>query len=152
MKELSEFLGHWQLAREITDFRGGPAGQMLGEARFDLADQADIAKAGGAVLAGDVMQRESGQLRLGDVSMAAQRAYVWRAFGDQIAVLFEDGRDFHHFDPALEQPEAHHNCPPDLYDVRYEFQGWPGAWRAIWRVRGPRKDYESVTDFTRVTG
>ncbi|MFT6452010.1 MAG: hypothetical protein ACJA06_001498 [Halocynthiibacter sp.] len=148
MRELSEFLGPWRLLREITDFSGGPMGRMSGTARFDLAGPADLIE--GAVLAGDVVLRESGTLRLGDgAAMAAQRSYIWRAMGDQIAVLFEDGRDFHHFERGAVRPEAHHDCPPDIYDVRYEFAGWPGAWRAIWRVRGPRKDYESRTDFTR---
>lgn len=153
MRALSEFLGEWHLQREITDFSGGPAGRMRGEAVFDLAgslgagSSADLAGEAGL---GNVVLRESGQLRLGTgAAMAAQRSYIWRQAGDQIAVLFADGRDFHTFDPRLESPEAHHNCPPDLYDVRYEFAGWPGAWRAIWRVRGPRKDYESRTEFTR---
>jgi hypothetical protein len=61
-------------------------------------------------------------------------------------VLFADGRPFHAFDPGAARPEAAHDCPPDLYRVRYDFSDWPD-WQAAWEVRGPRKDYRMVSRY-----
>jgi hypothetical protein len=89
-------------------------------------------------------------LRLADQpEMTAERCYVWREGEDgSVEVRFEDGRFFHSFAPNEPAPTARHDCPPDHYEVRYDFYAWP-HWRACWRVRGPRKDYEMVSWFRR---
>ncbi len=94
-----------------------------------------------------LIYREEGELRLGKAApIRAERSYRWRTGADhRLEVLFEDGRPFHGFSPA-KALSAQHFCDPDTYEVTYDFSGWP-AWRAVWRVRGPRKDYEMTTDY-----
>ncbi|MFP4327634.1 MAG: DUF6314 family protein [Paracoccaceae bacterium] len=134
---LEDFEGHWCLARRILDRRG----RMLG--RFE----------GMAVFAPDetgLRYSEAGTLRLGAAPpVPARRAYLWRAEGAGIAVLFEDGRPFHRFSAAA--PAARHDCAPDLYLVRYGFGHWP-CWSARWRVTGPAKDYVMLGLYRRPQG
>ena len=76
------------------------------------------------------------------------RVLLWRfPAPGRVAVLFEDGRPFHEFDPA--RGEAEHLCEPDIYRVTYLFQ--PDQWDSRWEVHGPKKDYVMETRYTRRT-
>jgi hypothetical protein len=132
---LEAFAGVWDVEREIDDTRAGRRGRFTGSATF-TPDGAGLA------------YREAGLLRLPDLpAMRAERSYAWRAAADGIIeVRFPDGRFFHSFATGEPEPSAVHDCPPDRYEVRYDFTAWP-CWRAEWRVRGPRKDYEMVSWF-----
>lgn len=144
---LQHFAGRWRIARRIKDALG-PDAQFDGEANFAWE---------GAAL----VLTEAGQMRIGAQSFAATRRYRWRqGAGRMIDVLFDDGRYFHSFDAEMPAPVAHHDCPPDLYDVGYDFtalreaagQIAPAAapqWHARWRVTGPRKDYVMTSTYTR---
>lgn len=126
--QLSDFIGTWRLTRRIDDRRAGMTGRFTGQATF-RPEGADLA------------YREDGILRLGEgAGLVASRAYRWRATPDGLEILFEDGRFFHAF--ALDAPQAvaGHDCGADRYEVQYDFRDWP-HWRAVWGVRGPRKDY-----------
>ncbi len=125
---LEDFIGRWRVRRRIRQADGVIA-------RFE----------GGACFTPDgtgLAYVESGLLQLaGGARLAAERRYLWRAEGrEAIAILFEDGRPFHRLELCARAPADRHLCPPDLYEVRYDFGGWP-CWRTIWEVRGPRKDY-----------
>lgn len=134
---LADFEGSWQLCRQITDHRAGVTGRLQGDALF-------VPGQGGLVLT------ETGLLHYGDgAPLKAERRYIWREEAGGIAVTFEDGRPFHWV--SSDAPETHHECPPDLYHVRYEFSAWP-EWSAVWQVCGPRKDYVMESHYTRVTG
>ncbi|MEM6607797.1 MAG: DUF6314 family protein [Pseudomonadota bacterium] len=123
---LADFVGTWRLARQIADCRAGVSGVLSGHAMWQVRPD------------GGLIQRETGQLRFGDAApMRADRVYHWRQIGERFVVSFDDGRPFHDFSQAA--PAARHNCPPDLYDVAYDFSDWP-RWRSIWTVTGPRKD------------
>ena len=125
---LGRLAGRWTLVREIEDRRGGTSGRFEGVATF-------------APGRGGLGYREAGALHLpGQPALAAERRYLWRADGDRVIVAFDDGRPFHAFDARLPRPEAGHACPPDRYAVVYDFAAWP-EWRAVWSVRGPRKDH-----------
>lgn len=127
MSGIDDFQGLWRIERVIEDRLAGQRGSF--EGRATLAPAGD-----------HWLWSETGQLRLGaGAPFAASRRYLWRAKAGGIAVLFEDGRPFHSFDPKG-RPEAHHWCDPDDYQVAYDFSDWP-EWRATWQVRGPRKDY-----------
>ncbi len=94
---------------------------------------------------------EEGRLDLGGASFQATRVYLWRADGDGIAVLFEDGRAFHRFTPQGAADSAHW-CDPDDYRVSYDFSRWSvnrPIWTAEWRVTGPRKDYVMLSTYRR---
>jgi hypothetical protein len=67
----------------------------------------------------------------------ARRRYLWRETPEGQAVFFDDGRPFHRLGPN--HLADRHHCAPDLYDVTYDFSGWP-HWTQSWRVTGPRKD------------
>ncbi len=135
MPQLDDFLGTWRLRRRILDRRAGEAGRLDGLVRFE-------AGAGGAV------QREEGTLTLASrQQMTATRTYLWSAAPGRLVVRFADGSDFHDFSDDADNPEAEHPCGDDLYRVRYDFRGWP-AWRAVWRVSGPRKDLVIASAFS----
>jgi hypothetical protein len=132
---LLSFAGVWQLERVIEDVRAARTGRLTGEARFEPdADGLAYAEEGTLVFPGAAPVR-------------ASRRYLWRDGGaGTIDVWFEDGRFFHRFDAEDPAPAATHDCPPDLYRVRYDFRDWP-RWQAEWRVTGPRKDYGIFTRF-----
>ena len=133
---LLSFTGRWRIERTIEDVRAGRTGRMAGTARFD-PDPHGLA------------YLEEGTLAFpGAAPMRATRRYLWRDGGaGTIDVLFADGRFFHRFDAEDPQPATTHDCPPDVYRVRYDFRRWP-RWKAEWRVAGPGKDYATVTTFT----
>lgn len=93
--------------------------------------------------------QEDGWLTLPDAPpLRAGRALLWRQTGQGVSVFFADGRPFHDFDPDLVRPSAVHLCPPDRYEVRYDFTGLP-VWSMDWHVTGPRKGYVMRTVFAR---
>lgn len=137
-RQLADFAGLWKLDREIRhqssqngNQNGDQIHQFSGEARFDWQ---------GA----DLILHESGWLAAPDgQGFHAERRYCWRA---DLSVLFSDGRFFHTL--PLAGGAVQHDCPPDFYEGVYDFDLWP-TWRLRWRVRGPRKDYVSLSVFTR---
>lgn len=92
---------------------------------------------------------ETGQMQIGTAPvMQAVRRYLWEVAEGLVTVRFEDGRDFHSFAPTGQAAGTDHPCGDDHYTVVYDFTRWPD-WRATWDVRGPRKDYTSVTGYRR---
>jgi len=139
MPRLSDFEGRWRIARRIEDEWMGTTGLFEGVARF-------------APDAHGLRYHEVGELKLPqEPPMAASRKFLWRAHADDIEVLYEDGAPFHRIAGGADVVQAWHACGQDDYEVSYNFTHWP-AWRMIWKVRGPRKDYVSISDFTRVPG
>ena len=137
MRQIDDFIGQWQLERQIDDAR---AGRMM-----HFAGTACLSNTGPDVW----HYHESGILSTpGHADMVAEQTYLWRPHSDGIGVYFSDGRFFHAFDPDSGQPVAEHFCDPDQYDVQYDFRNWP-EWRTNWRVSGPRKDYRIVNHFCR---
>lgn len=134
--DLLAFAGAWRVERQILERHSGRTGQFDGMAEFTARD-------------GGLGYSETGMLRLPDVPpMHATRRYDWRASDGLIEVWFEDGRFFHAFDPAASWPSAHHDCPPDVYDVTYDLRD-PDRWTSRWEVRGPRKDQTLETIYCR---
>jgi hypothetical protein len=122
---LGDLQGVWRLERAIEDRRAGVTGRFVGRA---------VWRPDGAGL----RQAETGVLHYGAAPpMQGARVYLWRAEGGGLAVFFEDGRLFHRLAPGHLRDT--HRCDPDIYDVSYDFTGWP-VWRQVWRVNGPRKD------------
>ena len=133
----AEFAGRWRLQRTITDRLGGQMGQLEGEAVFTEAG------------AGLLQYHESGNLQFGaGPIMTAERSYLWTFDAAGVAVRFADGAPFHCFTPMGKAAGTDHPCGADLYRVQYDLNGWP-LWQATWMVVGPRKDYTSVSDYSR---
>lgn len=134
MIALADLEGRWRLERVIEDARAGLTGRLEGESVWS-PDGAGL------------KQVETGLLSYGAAPpMQASRTYLWREGPDGLAVFFEDGRPFHTVTGRL---AARHDCPPDLYDVTYDFSAWP-VWESRWRVTGPRKDALIVSRFSRL--
>ena len=85
---------------------------------------------------------EEGLLSQGHASFPARRETVWRPDASGIDIAFADGRPFH----RIEGRDAHHDCRPDTYLLRYDVSAWP-FWSVRWRVTGPRKDYRALTRY-----
>jgi hypothetical protein len=84
--------GDWRLSRRIVDRLSGRPGQFSGTARLVPDGQG-------------LRYREEGTLTLGDgAAFPATRDYLWRPDGDDIAVLFADGRPLHGFRPMAVPP------------------------------------------------
>ena len=132
---LAPFAGSWTLIRRIEDRRGGGVMHVAGTLMLQEAEDGLLAVETGILVAPDGSR------------LHAERRNLWRAEGDRIAVLFEDGRPFHNFRPGPAQ-EVRHDCAPDLYRGRYVFD-LPVSWSVTWTVTGPRKDYTSVTRLAR---
>jgi hypothetical protein len=132
VRRLAEFAGDWLLERSITDHRADEVGTFNGSAT--LIDGAD-----------GWVWSEAGQLSMaGRKPFSATRRFRWaEPVPGRIRISFDDGRRFHDIAAT-----AHHDCPPDSYNVAYHFQNWP-VWTAVWRVTGPRKDYVMTTQHRR---
>jgi hypothetical protein len=129
-RSLGDFLGRWDITRKIVPSQG-PHADFSGQGVWRAAT-------GGAAY------RETGLLNVqGAAPMTAERGYFW---GDDLAVLFEDGRFFHQVPPG--GGRATHFCDPDTYVVEYDFAGWP-AFSVTYTVTGPRKDYVMHSHYTR---
>jgi hypothetical protein len=133
----ARFEGAWNIDRHILDLDSEWLGRFHGEARFK-ADR------------GRLLYHEEGMLQFGGLTASrATRNYIWTFPSDtEVKILFENGDDFHVFNPQDPRPFARHFCDPDEYDVTYDFRRWP-QWRAEWRVEGPKKDYRMVSTYER---
>jgi hypothetical protein len=80
--------------------------------------------------------------------MKATRRYVWSASGNRVDVAFEDMRPFHSLSLGSATPCATYLCPPDRYEVSYDFREFPD-WSTVWVVEGPRKNYRMTSQFRR---
>lgn len=139
MPNLADFEGRWRITRRIEDHWMGTTGLFEGLARFTPDGQG-------------LGYHEVGELKLPqEVPLAASRRFLWRRDADGIEVLYEDGTLFHRIAGNTRVVQAWHACGQDDYEVSYNFTHWPD-WRMIWRVRGPRKDYTSISDFSPLKG
>jgi len=127
----ADFAGHWHITRRIMPRHGL-------EVRFE-------GQAVWTPVAGGMDYHETGQMMMAEQPpMQAERRYFW---SDDLSVYFDDGRFFHKVPPS--GGAAVHWCDPDQYEGLYDFSDWP-AFRVVWQVRGPIKDYRSETDYTRL--
>ncbi|PIE10565.1 MAG: hypothetical protein CSA72_08660 [Rhodobacterales bacterium] len=136
MSVISPFEGDWILERVVDDRRAGQTSRFEGRAEVKL-------EGSGAVLL------ESGRWVDGPYrGLGGERRYLWQADGARIAVLFDDGRPFHVWDPAQGGDCVPHWCDPDTYEGHYDL-ALPDHWRVTWQVRGPAKDYRMETLYRR---
>ncbi len=73
----------------------------------------------------------------------AFQRYIYEQNGDDLRVLFADGRIFLmlHFDGGVAR--GRHYCGDDIYDAVFKLK--QDKWIAAYTVRGPRKDYTAVS-------
>ena len=124
-------LGSWQVRRTVIDFLAGTNCVFSGQ----------------AVVTADAFE-ETGGIRIGERTLPASRSYRLERRGDVIAVLRADGSAFISLDGPASQ-SVRHDCGADLYVGRLLFRG-PHEWAEAWRVKGPRKNYASLSRFSRL--
>lgn len=131
----ADFLGKWQISREITDFRILESGQLEGHAEFSQSSDG-------------LDYYEQGQLRFaGGAPVLAERRYLWTFSDTEVRVDHADGAAFHSFALTGGPMTTPHLCGEDLYRGVYSFVRFP-EWQVSWTVEGPRKKYRSVTRYT----
>jgi hypothetical protein len=131
----SALAGVWDLSRTIGEwnFRGSAVFSSRGpdELRYE----------------------ENGILsRQGNADFPASRRYIYRYEADHIVIYFDErpARIFEALGPERApngnwEARAEHACHPDHYASRYAFG--PDTIVITHVVRGPRKDYEMVTNY-----
>ena len=99
----------------------------------------------------DAWYQETGKMVLPDgQALSSIRRYRWDATSEGVDVHFDDGRFFHRIDLAHAAPQDRHFCDPDDYAVSYVFTQWP-IWTSLWKVKGPRKNYEMHSSYQKLT-
>ncbi|MFT6024776.1 MAG: hypothetical protein ACI9PY_002908 [Ascidiaceihabitans sp.] len=125
---LSDFIGRWTIARQISHVGAGTA-VFSGHADWTPSHDG-------------LNYLETGVLEIaGHPAMQSQQSYRWEA---DLNVYFADGRFFHKV-PAT-GGMTQHWCDPDAYSVDYDFADWPN-WSTRWQVQGPRKNYQMTTQY-----
>jgi len=137
--------GSWVINRSIPDY-----GHMQGEATFSQI----------GTETNKLRYHEQGQLTLeaSKKTFACYRDYVYRYQGEQDAIsihFVEAGKTdrlFHMLqfptDSDVSTAKGTHHCGQDIYRAVYESID-NDAFRIIYKVKGPHKDYESHTTFQR---
>lgn len=128
----ARLLGRWRLSRVVDDRREG--------CRSTISGWLDLS----AVAADRIRWEESGRWHRPQAEVEVRRA-LWLVHQDRgWWVLFEDGRDFHPWEP--DSPVVH-DCRPDTYGGLVS--GTPERWTVRWDVTGPEKDYSMTTELVR---
>lgn len=129
--ELADALiGRWQVRRVVRDFIGSAGCVFAGE----------------ALLTGSGFSEE-GEMRIGDRAMPASRAYRLER-QDGSVLVFRGDEVFIRLDDRPSQV-VYHQCGDDSYVGRFIFRA-RDEWAEVWRVKGPRKNYASVSRFYRL--
>ncbi|MDJ1014917.1 MAG: DUF6314 family protein [Paracoccaceae bacterium] len=138
LPSLTALAGAWTIARVIRHADGNE-NRFDGTARFTWSGPR-------------LIEDEEGFLTVSDgrPPVRATRRYIWAQEGARLEVMFHDMRPFHTVPLGTARPETTFLCPPDRYEVSYDFSRFPD-WSSEWRVTGPRKDYRMVTSFARST-
>lgn len=124
-------VGDWKVRRTMIDFLTGATYRFAGD----------------VVVTADAFS-EHGIMRIGSREMPASRRYRLEPGEGSMRILHADGRDFIALEPKAVQT-VRHLCGADLYVGRFFFRG-PDEWAEAWRVKGPRKNYASLSKFRRL--
>lgn len=128
-----ELVGTWELSRVIIDHRADERSDVLGTSELTL--QADAR----------IRWTESGTLHRRGTDVAVSRVLYLEPREPGWFVTFEDGRDFHPWEPGS---PVEHACTPDMYVGLVAPMG-DDRWSVEWRVNGPGKDYTMTSVLTR---
>lgn len=142
---LSYLIGRWSVVRSITDHRNAIAGRFVGDAAF--IEAAAVPERSIRALA---HYDEKGELSFGGHRGTARRHLEYRAYADgSVATFFSDGRKFVDLDLRSGAWRTTHLCGSDHYEITIVVKS-SEMFEEHWRVSGPSKDYEAVTDLTRI--
>jgi hypothetical protein len=130
--------GAWSIARAVRDLRAGHDASFTGTASIAPAPAAP----------GELVWHEQGVLRSAVHRGPASRTMLIVPAGAAWQVLFADRRPFHPLDLGAGACEVVHPCGADHYTGRFRLKE-PDSFEVRWRVRGPAKDLEIVSHYTR---
>lgn len=125
-------VGAWRLARVIDDRLLGEVSHVEGELELNLAG------------ADRLLWEERAIWHRHCADVAVRRGLHLERTDDGWWVRFEDGRDFHPWQPG---EQVVHDCAPDTY--RGTVTGTADGWSVVWEATGPEKDYRMTTQLTR---
>lgn len=129
-----QLLGTWAFERVVDDRRAGEAVHVTGSTLLSEDGHG-------------IRWSEEGVMRRGGLELPVSRVLRLVPGDEGWVVTFEDGRDFHPWQPG---GEVVHLCGADTYRGTVELGlDADGAWSVTWRVSGPTKDYEMVTRLRR---
>jgi len=126
-------IGEWKFDRVVRDHLAGEVLAVAGRITFEVQDD------------GDIRWSESGTMTRAGVQIPVTRVLFLRQDTEGWRVTFDDGRDFHPWQPGA---AVEHVCSPDLYRGTIERLS-DDRWSVRWEVRGPRKDYTMSSILTR---
>ena len=133
------------MIRNIHDHRDDTKGSFEGVATFSDIERGPVADP-----TTSLHFRETGRLLFGNFSGPAERSlFFLQTSPSTMRVTFTDGRLFVDLDLRGGTPNVQHLCGDDVYEITFDFRS-PDVVEEIWRVSGPRKDYEASTVMTRV--
>ncbi|WP_134680967.1 DUF6314 family protein [Paracoccus ravus] len=124
------FLGNWRVRRRISDAATGWISLFRGQAEITPTSFF-----------------EEGTIRFRDQTFPAERRYLLDWQPSELVIRRPDGSFFIALTPNPQQQVTHH-CGDDLYQGRFLFSGH--AWVEIWEVTGPRKNYCSISHYSRL--
>ncbi|MDI9916381.1 DUF6314 family protein [Rhodococcus sp. IEGM 1379] len=127
-------VGEWNFERTIVDRIGGSTKRVVGQTAIE--EKID----------GRLRWYESGTLFDGDLELAVFRTLFIEQQDGNWAVTFEDGREFHEWNPGQ---DVEHLCGADTYRGRVDIEAATEGWSVEWTVSGPSKDYTMTTYLTR---
>lgn len=130
-----ELIGAWDLSRVILDRQLDEQSSVVGQTALSRTDD------------GRIRWSESGTLSRHGAELPVSRTLYIEQRADTWFVTFEDGRDFHPWEPGH---AVEHACSPDLY-VGTVARLDADRWTVEWQVTGPSKDYTMTSILTRST-
>lgn len=139
MTFFDQICGDWRLERDLDDRRAGVIARFEGVLSM-------VPEPGGIIATetGAWVDAPWGPL-------SGRRRDLWGMDGAEVVVRFDHGGEFHRFVPRQTgAADVRHPCGRDLYLGRYEFD-LPASWRVTWDVRGPAKEYRTVTRFRKMS-
>ena len=128
--DLNEVLGEWQVRRRISDAPTGLVTRFQGTAQIS-----------------DSTFHETGMIQFQNQRLSSQRQYLLEWSDGAVEVRRPDGSPFITLEAQGIQRVVHH-CGDDLYRGLFMFAS-NRRWAEIWTVRGPRKNYRSVSQYWR---
>ena len=167
--------GTWALNRDLASANlKEPSGKCLGTATLTSRTPSPVIDSDGKLHLADaeMLYHESGEFHLpNNIKMPFSKKYVWRYNKDvpKISLWFtKPGTEqvdylFHNVDLTVDKSTVHgnggHLCIDDFYSTSYTFQlrmesqdAQPvvESWETVHEVRGPKKDQNLTTWFSRV--
>lgn len=127
-----DLLGTWDLSREIVEHPDQHS-SVVGSTSLTLESD------------GRIRWSETGTLTRQGLQSPVTRVLHLERRDTGWFVTFEDGRDFHPWQPGS---AVEHVCSPDLYVGTVERRS-VDQWSVQWRVTGPSKNYTMTSVLTR---